>query len=82
MDYYANWCAPCRWMAEEVLNKLSAKYSGRVKFVRVDVDDADIGDVEDIKSIPQFRFFEVQTGCLVCDSKACSLKILVFVLCT
>lgn len=37
IDYYADWCAPCKKM-EPILKKLEADYGGKLKIVRVDVD--------------------------------------------
>jgi thioredoxin 1 len=39
VDFYAPWCGPCRMLAP-FLNKLSAEYAGRVKFVKINVDEA------------------------------------------
>ncbi len=37
LDLWAPWCAPCRMVAP-VLEKLAARFAGRVKVVKVDVD--------------------------------------------
>ena len=39
VDFYADWCAPCR-VAEPLLRDLSAQMAGRVKFAKVNVDEA------------------------------------------
>lgn len=38
IDMWAPWCGPCR-MVEPILTKLSEKYSGKVKFCRMNVDE-------------------------------------------
>ena len=38
IDMWAPWCGPCR-MVEPILTKISEKYSGKVKFCRLNVDE-------------------------------------------
>lgn len=37
VDFWAQWCGPCKAVAP-VLDELSQKYDGKVKFVKLDVD--------------------------------------------
>jgi len=58
VDFYADWCAPCR-ITEPMIRELSAKMAGRVKFTKVNVDEA-AGAARSygIHSIPTFLFLE------------------------
>ena len=38
VDMWAPWCGPCR-MVGPILEKLSGKYAGKVKFCRMNVDE-------------------------------------------
>ena len=39
VDFFATWCGPCRMLAP-VLESLSEEFAGRVKFAKLDVDQA------------------------------------------
>jgi thioredoxin 1 len=57
VDFYADWCGPCR-MVSPVLEKLSGEYEGKVKFVKLNVDDdPEIASNFGIMSIPTVLFF-------------------------
>ncbi|WP_022955141.1 thioredoxin TrxA [Perlucidibaca piscinae] len=38
VDYWAPWCGPCKMIAP-VLDEIAADYQGRLKIVKVNVDD-------------------------------------------
>jgi thioredoxin 1 len=58
VDFYADWCAPCR-SAEPVLEELSSTLAGRVKFAKVNVDESDaVTRSFGIHSIPTYLFVE------------------------
>jgi thioredoxin 1 len=58
VDFYADWCGPCRIVAP-VIEELSAEYDGKVKFVKVNVDFApDISSRYNIMSIPTLMVFK------------------------
>jgi thioredoxin 1 len=57
VDFYADWCGPCK-MVSPTLEKLSAEYEQRVRFVKVDVDDnPELASQFGIMSIPTVMFF-------------------------
>jgi thioredoxin 1 len=58
VDMWAPWCGPCRMVAP-VVESLSAKYAGRVKFCKLNVDENPKSAVKyHIMSIPTMMFFK------------------------
>ena len=54
VDFYTTWCGPCKKMAP-VIEELSKEFSGKVKFLKVDVDDnGKLAEELKIESIPTF----------------------------
>lgn len=52
IDFYATWCGPCR-LISPILEELSTAYVGKVKFVKIDIDDApDIAGRFAVSSVP------------------------------
>ncbi|MGM9473665.1 thioredoxin [Pseudarthrobacter sp. YS3] len=52
IDFWAAWCGPCR-MVSPVLDKLARERAGRIKLVKVDVDQAPrLSRRFDIQAIP------------------------------
>lgn len=57
VDFFAEWCGPCR-MLSPVMQELSAKYEGKVKFVKLNVDHApELANSFGINSIPALLYF-------------------------
>jgi len=57
-DFWATWCGPCRAM-EPVVDRLASKYSGRVVFGKVNVDEEiNISSRYQVFSIPTFMVFK------------------------
>ncbi len=58
VDFYADWCGPCKQIAPTI-EALSEEYAGKVKFVKVNVDDNQQVALKcDIMSIPTTMLFE------------------------
>ena len=58
VDFFANWCMPCK-MFSPVLDAVSKEYSGKVNCYKVDVDNnAEIAAKYKIMSIPAVLLFK------------------------
>lgn len=58
VDFWAPWCMPCRAIAP-TLEGMAKEYSGKVKFVKINVDDHQrVAGEFQIKSIPTLLIFK------------------------
>lgn len=58
IDMWAPWCSPCR-MVEPILKKLSDKYTGKVKFCRLNVDENQLTPAKyNVRGIPNMLFIK------------------------
>jgi thioredoxin 1 len=58
VDFYADWCVPCR-VTEPAFVDLALKLAGRIKFAKVNIDDAaGITRSYGIHTIPTYVFVE------------------------
>ena len=57
VDFYAPWCGPCKMLAP-ALDKMAGEFAGRIKFAKVNVDDASqLATRFRITSVPTLIFF-------------------------
>jgi thioredoxin len=60
IDFYADWCGPCKVVAP-LLNQLSVEYDGKVKFYKVNTEkDPEVAKVFGISSIPTLLFIAAE----------------------
>jgi thioredoxin 1 len=58
IDFYADWCMPCRMMGPAV-KELAEKYAGKVKIGKVNSDlDPELAARYGVMSIPNFVFIK------------------------
>ncbi len=56
IDFYADWCAPCRMVAP-VLEELAKEYAGKINIYKIDTEDQqELAAIFGIRSIPSCYF--------------------------
>ena len=76
VDFWAEWCAPCKPMGA-IIEEISNEYSEQIRVVKIDIDKAgDIARRYMISSIPTFTIFingHVATSVIGAKSKSALL---------
>ncbi|MDR1344158.1 MAG: thioredoxin [Tannerellaceae bacterium] len=58
VDFWAEWCGPCR-MVGPIIDELAEKYDGRVTIGKLDVDNnEDVVAMFGVRNIPTILFFK------------------------
>ena len=58
VDFWADWCAPCKMIAP-IVEELAEEYDGQIVFAKVDVDSSPLTAAESgIRSIPTLLVFK------------------------
>jgi thioredoxin 1 len=58
VDLWAEWCGPCKMIGPS-LEELSAEYAGKVKIVKLNIDEnPDLGAQLGVRSIPTLLMFK------------------------
>ena len=58
VDFWAEWCGPCK-MLTPIFTELASEYQGKVKFVKVNIDNCPkTASGYSINSIPTMLFFQ------------------------
>jgi thioredoxin 1 len=61
IDFYADWCAPCKALAP-ILNDLSTEYAGKIKVYKINTEkDPEVAKAFGVSSIPTLLFI-AQSG--------------------
>ena len=56
IDFYADWCGPCKMVAP-ILEELAEEYSGRMNIFKVDTEaETELASIFGIRSIPSLLF--------------------------
>ncbi len=58
VDFYADWCGPCKMMMP-VVDELAKEFDGKIKIGKINADDnGDLAAKYGVMSIPNFKFFK------------------------
>jgi len=59
LDFYADWCQPCKMVAP-IIEELSTEYEGKVNFFKIDTEaEQELASAFGVQSIPSLLFIPV-----------------------
>lgn len=65
VDFYADWCGPCKVVAP-VLEELSNEYEGKIVIYKIDTDkETELSSLFGIQSIPTLLFIPMEGSLMV-----------------
>ncbi len=65
IDFYADWCGPCKAVAP-ILEELAIEYDGQLNIFKIDTDkEAELSSLFGIQSIPTLLFIPVEGNLMV-----------------
>jgi len=78
VDFYADWCGPCKWMDKNVYpnSKIGKGYNYHFISIKVDVDSAESELVERVRiiAIPTYGFFTSNGELIIKQTGSIDLK--------
>jgi thioredoxin 1 len=58
VDYWANWCAPCKMIAP-ILEEIAEEYNGKIKIAKLDIDEnRAVTERFKVRGIPTLMLFK------------------------
>lgn len=58
VDFYAEWCGPCKALAP-LITEIADEYEGKVKVCKVNIDnDSELAESYDVMSVPTLLVFK------------------------
>ena len=74
IDFYADWCGPCRRVAP-IMEKLAEEYDGKLLVYKINVDqEKELSQAFNIKSIPAVMFIPVAESSSTRGASASSVQ--------